>query len=43
MCTDLISELFGEEKARDMVLVGLLLNVWVVFLLWLGSVCLAPG
>ena len=37
MCTDLISELYGEERARDMVWVGLLLNVWVVFLLWLGS------
>ncbi len=37
LCTDLISELFGEEKARDMVWVGLLLNVWVVFLLWLGG------
>ena len=37
MCTDLISELFGEKKARDMVWVGLLLNVWVVFLLWLGG------
>ena len=43
MCTDLISELFGEEKARDMVLVGLLLNVWVVFLLWLGSVLPGAG
>lgn len=37
MCTDLISELFGEKKARDMVWVGLLLNVWVIFLLWLGG------
>ena len=37
MCTDLISELFGEKKARDMVWVGLLLNGWVVFLLWLGG------
>ena len=37
MCTDLISELFGEKKARDMVWVGLILNVWVVFLLWLGG------
>jgi uncharacterized integral membrane protein (TIGR00697 family) len=37
LCTDLISELFGEKKARDMVWVGLLLNVWVVFLLWLGG------
>ena len=41
LCTDLISELFGEEKAHDMVWVGLLLNVWVVFLLWLGGVL--PG
>ena len=41
MCTDLISELYGEKKARDMVWVGVLLNVWVVFLLWLGGVL--PG
>jgi len=41
MCTDLISELYGEKKARDMVWVGLLLNVWVIFLLWLGGVL--PG
>ncbi|MCY4214645.1 MAG: queuosine precursor transporter [Gammaproteobacteria bacterium] len=37
LCTDLISELFGEKRARDMVWVGLLLNGWVVFLLWLGG------
>ncbi len=37
LCTDLISELFGEKKARDMVWVGLLLNGWVIFLLWLGG------
>ena len=37
LCTDLISELFGEKKARDMVWVGVLLNLWVVFLLWLGG------
>ena len=37
LCTDLISELYGEKRARDMVWVGLLLNGWVVFLLWLGG------
>ncbi len=37
LCTDLISELYGEKRARDMVWMGLLLNVWVVFLLWLGG------
>jgi uncharacterized integral membrane protein (TIGR00697 family) len=41
LCTDLISELFGEKKARDLVWMGLLLNVWVIFLLWLGGVL--PG
>lgn len=41
MCTDLISELYGEKKARDMVWVGVLLNIWVIFLLWLGGVL--PG
>ena len=41
LCTDIISELFGEKKARDMVWVGLILNAWVVFLLWLGGVL--PG
>ena len=41
LCTDLISELFGEKKARDMVWVGVFLNLWVIFLLWLGGVL--PG
>jgi uncharacterized integral membrane protein (TIGR00697 family) len=41
ICTDLISELFGEKKARDMVWVGVILNIWVIFLLWLGGVL--PG
>jgi uncharacterized integral membrane protein (TIGR00697 family) len=41
ICTDLISELFGEKKARDMVWVGVMLNIWVIFLLWLGGVL--PG
>ena len=37
LCTDLISELFGEKKAREMVWIGLLLNLWVLLILWLGS------
>jgi len=41
VCTDLISELFGEKKARDMVWVGVILNLWVIFLLWLGGIL--PG
>ena len=41
ICTDLISELYGEKKAHDMVWMGVLLNAWVIFLLWLGGVL--PG
>ena len=37
LCTDLISELYGRKRAMDVVLVGLLLNGWVVFILWLGG------
>jgi uncharacterized integral membrane protein (TIGR00697 family) len=41
LCTDFISELYGRKRANWVVFVGLLLNVWVVFLLWLGGVL--PG
>ncbi len=37
ICTDLISELYGRKRATEVVWVGLLLNVWVVFLLWIGG------
>ncbi|MGI9328521.1 MAG: queuosine precursor transporter [Pseudomonadales bacterium] len=37
LCTDLISELYGRKRASDVVWVGLLLNIWVIFLLWLGG------
>ena len=38
LCTDLISELWGEQKANQVVWVGLLLNGWVLLILWLGGV-----
>jgi hypothetical protein len=41
LCTDLISEIWGEQKASQLVWVGLLLNGWVVLILWLGG--LLPG
>ena len=41
LCTDLISELWGEQRAAQVVWVGLLLNGWVVLILWLGG--LLPG
>ncbi len=37
LCTDLISEFYGRQRANFLVWVGLLLNAWVVFILWLGG------
>ena len=41
LCTDLISELYGQARANAVVWMGLLLNCWVLFILWLGGVL--PG
>jgi uncharacterized integral membrane protein (TIGR00697 family) len=38
LCTDFISEFFGKKRATYVVWVGFLLNVWVVFILWVGGV-----
>jgi uncharacterized integral membrane protein (TIGR00697 family) len=38
LCTDFISEIYGRKRANAVVWVGLLLNIWVVLILWLGSV-----
>jgi len=41
LCTDFISELYGRRRANLVVLIGLVLNIWVVLVLWLGGVL--PG
>jgi uncharacterized integral membrane protein (TIGR00697 family) len=41
LCTDFISEFYGRRRANFVVFVGLLLNIWVVFVMWLGGVL--PG
>lgn len=41
LCTDLISELYGKEKANQVVWVGLVINLWVVGIVWLGGIL--PG
>ena len=41
LCTDLISEIWGEQRAEQLVWIGLLLNGWVVLILWIGG--LLPG
>jgi uncharacterized integral membrane protein (TIGR00697 family) len=37
LCTDFISELYGRTRANSVVWVGLVLNFWVLFCLWLGG------
>ena len=41
LCTDFISEFYGRKRANFVVLVGLLLNIWVVIVMWLGGIL--PG
>jgi uncharacterized integral membrane protein (TIGR00697 family) len=41
LCTDFISEFYGRRRASFVVFVGLLLNIWVVFIMWLGGIL--PG
>ena len=41
LCTDFVSELWGRRRANQLVWMGLLLNLWVAFVLWLGGVL--PG
>ncbi len=38
LCTDFISELYGAHRAKVVVWTGLILNLWVLFILWLGGV-----
>ena len=38
LCTDFISELYGRRRANTVVWVGLILNIWVLFILWLGGI-----
>ncbi len=41
LCTDFLCELYGQRRANAVVWMGLALNVWLVFILWLGGVL--PG
>jgi len=38
LCTDFISELYGRKRANIVVWVGLALNIWVLFILWVGGI-----
>ena len=38
LCTDLISEFWGRKRANWVVTVGLILNLWVILILWIGGI-----
>ena len=37
LCTDLISEIYGKERAKTIVWIGLVVNLWLGFILWIGG------
>jgi hypothetical protein len=37
LCTDFISELYGRKRANMVVWVGLMMNGWVLFILWFAG------
>jgi queuosine precursor transporter len=37
LCTDFLSEFYGRRRANFVVLVGMILNIFVIGILWLGS------
>ena len=43
LCTDLVSELYGRKRANMLVWIGLILNLWVLFFLWIGGSLEAPA
>ena len=38
LCTDIISEFYGKKRAAYVVWTGLILNIWVIFILWIGGI-----
>ncbi|MCK5535384.1 MAG: queuosine precursor transporter [Bacteroidales bacterium] len=37
LSTDFISELYGKKRANTLVWIGLMLNFWVIFIMWVGG------
>ena len=38
LCTDFISEIYGKKRANAVVWVGVMLNIWVLFIIYLGDI-----
>jgi len=43
LCTDIISEIYGRKRANLVVWVGLILNIWVLLVVWFGGWLEAPA
>ena len=43
LCTDIVSEIYGRKRANMLVWVGLILNIWVLLVLWFGGWLEAPS
>ena len=41
LCTDVISEIWGEQRASQLVWVGLMVNIWILLIVWFGGIL--PG
>lgn len=37
LCTDIISEFYGRRRATYVVWTGFVLNLWVIFIMWVGG------
>ncbi len=37
LCTDIISEFYGKQRANRVVWIGLIINLWILLILWLGG------
>jgi len=42
LCTDFISEIYGRKRANTVVWVGLILNLWILLVIWFGGWLEAP-
>jgi uncharacterized integral membrane protein (TIGR00697 family) len=42
LCTDFISELYGKKRASIVVWMGLVLNLWVMAIMWVGGALPGP-
>lgn len=38
LCTDFISELYGKKRANMVVWTGLMINIWIILILWVGGI-----